>query len=50
MKVLPEEQGRELCDWAITLRLRDDKKIEALENRFHVNIDKGIYRDKASQE
>ena len=28
----------------------DDKKIEALENRFHVNIDKGIYRDKASQE
>lgn len=50
LEVLPEEQGRELCDWAITLRLRDDKKIEALENRFHVNIDKGIYRDKASQE
>ena len=50
VNTIPEEQGRELCDWAITLRLRDEKKIEALENRFHVNIDKGIYRDKASQE
>lgn len=50
LATIPEEQGRELCDWAITLRLRDDVKIKALEDRYHINIDKGIYRDKASQE
>jgi hypothetical protein len=47
---MPQEQGRELCDWAITLRLRDPDKIDLLSKQYHVDIDKGIYRDKLSQE
>lgn len=50
LEKMPQEQGRELCDWAITLRLRDPDKIDLLSKQYHVDIDKGIYRDKLSQE
>lgn len=50
METLPAEQVRELCDWAITLRMRSADKIAYLKEHFHFDVDKGIYLDNQAKE
>lgn len=47
---MPKEQQRELCDWTITLRMRDIEKVAVIKELLNLDVDKGIYLDKLSQE
>lgn len=47
---MPKEQRRELGDWAITLRMRDSEKVAIVKEFLNLDVDKGIYLDKLSQE
>lgn len=49
-KKIPSEQRQELCDWAVTLRLRDPQKIAFLKENMNFDVDRGIYLDKLAQE
>lgn len=50
LEAMPKEQQRELGDWAITLRMRDVKKIKILKEYLNLDVDKGIYLDSLSRE
>ena len=50
LKKMPKEFSHQLAEWAITLRLRDDTKIQLLKKYTGIDIDKGINLSKALED